>query len=133
FVGAGWCVLHRIYTGPWELFGAQIWHPYPRAWQVNGALALEAALALAYLAVSVASRRRFDARRPLLVAASVGAFAVPFLLIKNGTAAFAAAAAWHGIQYIGIVWFYNRNRYRDGIDPRARLVSFVSQPGRAPL
>src|SRR5207245_1278733 len=36
FGGTGWCVLHRLFTGPWSLFGVPIWHPSPPAWLVNG-------------------------------------------------------------------------------------------------
>ena len=48
-------------------------------------------------------------------------------------AAFAAAAAWHAIQYLGIVWFHNRNRFRGGLERQALVVSWVSQPGRWPF
>ena len=37
---------------------------------------------------------------------------MPFLVIRDGTAAFAAAALWHAVQYIAIVWLYNRRRWR---------------------
>jgi hypothetical protein len=136
FGGTGFCVLHRLFTGPWSLFGAPIWHPRPPAWLVNGVGAAVVTLVIAYLAGRVIDWRRGvrpDLRRPLLIASTIAAFAVPFLLIRDGTAAFAAAACWHGIQYIGIVWFYNSNRYAGGVEPAARLVSFVSQPGRGAL
>jgi hypothetical protein len=137
FGGTGWCVLHRIFTGPWSLFGVPIWHPYPPAWVVNGVGALVLTLAIAYLGFlvggAVRARQFPEVRRALMIGSSVGAFAVPFLLIHDGTAAFAAAACWHGIQYLGIVWFFNRNRYADGVDEKARLVSWVSQKGRTPL
>jgi hypothetical protein len=68
--------------------------------------------------------------RPLFLAASCLAFYVPFVLIKDGTAAFATAALWHGLQYIAIVWFYNRNKWRGGVDRQAPVVSWLSQPGR---
>jgi hypothetical protein len=35
------------------------------------------------------------------------------------------------VQYIAIVWLYNDRRYRAGVDPQARLVSWVAQRGRA--
>ena len=136
FSSTGWCVLHRLYTGPWELFGVPIWHPHPTAWLVNGVGAAVATLAIAYAArfvLEAIKGRRPDARRPLFIATTFFAFLVPFLVIHNGTAAFAAAAWWHAIQYLGIVWFYNRNRWQGGVDPQARLVSYVSNPRRWPL
>jgi hypothetical protein len=55
---------------------------------------------------------------------------VPYLVIRDGTSAFAAAALWHAIQYIAIVWLYNRRRWAAGADDDAQLISWVSQPGR---
>lgn len=37
---------------------------------------------------------------------------------------------WHNAQYILFVWMYNNNRFRDGIDPNAKFLSYISQPGR---
>jgi hypothetical protein len=129
FSVCGWCVLHRIYTGPWELFGVLIIHPYPRAWEVNAVGAATALVAVAYAVVLI--RRPQEWVRPLLVAFTAFGFAMPFLVIKNGTSAFAAAALWHAVQYIGIVWHYNRTRYagKPG-DAGARVISWASQPGR---
>jgi hypothetical protein len=134
YLGALWPLSHRLFTGPWTLFGAHIRHPTLEPWMVNGLGAALAATALLYLGIRVVQAAR-GARvpwiRPLMLLASWFGFMVPFMLIKkNGTAAFAAAACWHGLQYLGIVWFYNRNRWKDGVDPRARFVSWISQPGR---
>jgi hypothetical protein len=129
FMVSGWCVFHRIYTGPWELFGVLIIHPYPRASEVNALGGATALVAIAY--VMALLRQPQPWVRPLLVAFTAFSFAMPFLVIKNGTSAFAAAALWHAVQYIGIVWHYNRTRY-DGkpLDAGARVISWASQPGR---
>lgn len=34
---------------------------------------------------------------------------------------------WHNAQYILIVWLYNNNRFKDGIDPNAYFLSYISQ------
>ena len=70
-------------------------------------------------------------RRLAFVGSAVFAFWVPFMLIKDGSAAFAAAACWHGFQYLGIVFHYNQKKFdkRDDNDG-ARLIGWVSQPGR---
>lgn len=131
FLTCFFCVLRRVYTGPWDLFGVQIIHPFPRAWEVNAFGAVTTVVTLAYVARLVV-RRDFATTtriRVLLVAFTAFGFAMPFLVIKNGTAAFAAAALWHAIQYIGIVWHYNRTRYVGRSDPDARLLAWASQPG----
>jgi hypothetical protein len=128
FLACFFCVLRRVYTGPWDLFGVQIFHPHLRAWMVNGWGALTLTVAGTYLLRMLV--RRVHPIRPALIAFSAFGFAMPYLVIKHGTAAFAAAALWHAVQYIGIVWQYNRTRYAGRTDPDARLISWVSQPGQ---
>jgi hypothetical protein len=130
FLPALWCVLHRLYTGPWELFGVEVLHVRPRAFVVNGVGALIVVLAAAYVARILAGHRVHPIRAAYLGFNAVG-FVVPYLVIKDGTSAFAAAALWHAVQYVAIVWLYNRRRYLGRIDPDARAISWASQPGRS--
>ncbi len=134
FLPAFFCALHRLYTGPWGLFGIEVIHARPPALAVNALGALIVALAAAYLLVWFGGGKRRPAHewvRPTYLALNFVGFAMPFLVIRDGDSAFGAAALWHAVQYIAIVWLYNGRRYRAGIDPRARLVSWVSQRGRA--
>jgi hypothetical protein len=129
FLPALWCVLHRLYTGPWTLFGVEVLHVRPSALVVNGVGTLVLGLAAAYLA-----RLWSHGERPLRAAylgCNAIGFIVPYLVIKDGTSAFAAAALWHAVQYVTIVWLYNRRRYLGRVDADARLLSWVSQPGRS--
>lgn len=134
FLPAFFCALRRLYTGPRTLFGIEVFHVRPPALLVNALGALIVALAAAYVVVWV-SRLRAHAPheylRPAYLLFNFLGFAMPFLVIRDGTSAFAAAALWHAVQYIAIVWLFNRRRYASGIDPGARLVSWVSQPGRS--
>ncbi len=119
-----WCLLHRIKTGPRNLLGWDVIAPDPPWALVNAVLAVVLGLATVYLALRI--RQGFDNGwlRALFLLTSFLGFAVPFLLIHgDGTTAFAAAACWHGLQYLGIVRFYNRNAWRYGVSPHARIVS----------
>jgi hypothetical protein len=130
-------VLSRLHTGPWKLLGAKIYHPTVDLWMVHASAAALVTAASVYAVLQIRRLIRGERVawiRPLFLCAAFVGFLVPFVLIKrNGSAAFAAAACWHGFQYIGIVWFYNRNRWKAGVDPKARFVSWISQPGRAPF
>jgi len=132
FLPAFFFVARRVYTGPWVLFGARIFHPTLPAWVPNGLGALCVTLAVLYLfRFRTGSIGAPAYARPAYLGFSALGFAVPFMLIKNGTAAFAAAALWHAAQYMAIVWHYNRRRWHKGVDADAPALSWASQPGRS--
>jgi hypothetical protein len=133
FATAAAGILWRIHYGPRSLFGiTAITPPVPFA---VVALALTAWIGSG-LAVLVDQTRRALAghaipwpRLAFLGAVLLG-FGVPFMLMTDGTAGFAAAACWHGLQYLGIVYHYNRQKFRSGDARGAGLIAWVSQPGR---
>jgi hypothetical protein len=132
FLPAVFFVLRRLHTGPWMLFGAWIWHPETPAWLVNAVGAVTVGLALVYL-ILIARKPVFFVR-PLFIGTSAFGFFVPYMLMKDGSAAFAGAALWHALQYIGIVWISNRRHFtgptavrKDWLD---RALSWLCQPGR---
>lgn len=132
---AATALMYRVHFGPRTLFNIVAYTPpVPLALVIAGGL-VTVALAL-YVLVHHSVRAREGRAVPWPRLAFLGAtalgFGVPFFLIRDGTAGFAAAACWHGIQYLGIVYHYNRNKFREGPSVGgARLISWVSQPGRA--
>jgi len=134
FLPAFFCALHRLYTGPWELFGIEVIHVRPAPALVNSLGALIVAIAAVYLWIwfqGARGRAAHEWLRPAYLIFNFLGFAMPFLVIRDGNAAFAAAALWHAVQYIAIVWLFNARRFKGGVEPGARLVSWVSQRGRA--
>ncbi|MFZ5471704.1 MAG: hypothetical protein ACOZIN_19935 [Myxococcota bacterium] len=134
FLFVAWCLLHRLHTGPRMLFGTEVHHlPLPRA-VVDGLLGPFLFLFFLYLVQRLRQWRAPWAQGAWLRAGFLGCsflgFAVPFLFIKtDDTTAFAAAAGWHGLQYLGIVRLYHRNAWKGGVHPDAPVVSWLSQPG----
>lgn len=57
-------------------------------------------------------------------------FGFGYLLIEDITYGWLAINIWHNAQYILFVWMYNTRRFKDGIDPNARFLSYISQPQR---
>ena len=57
-------------------------------------------------------------------------FSVGYLLIEDITYGWLVINIWHNAQYILFVWMFNTRRFKDGIDPEARFLSYISQPGR---
>lgn len=57
-------------------------------------------------------------------------FSLGYLLISDITIGWLVINIWHNAQYILFVWLFNSRRFKHGIDPRARFLSYISQPGR---
>jgi hypothetical protein len=132
FLPALFFVLRRLKTGPWTLFGSWIWHPVIPALLVNAIGGVIVVLSIIYL-IQIA-RKPVPFVRPLFLASSAFGFFVPFMAMTDGSAAFAGAALWHAIQYIGIVWLFNRKHFtgpavvrKDWMD---RTLAYLCQPGR---
>ena len=54
-------------------------------------------------------------------------FSVGYLLIDDITHGWLVLNVWHNAQYILTVWLFNNNRFRDGIHPKHRFLSYLSQ------
>ncbi|MFL5319783.1 MAG: hypothetical protein ACJ790_09010 [Myxococcaceae bacterium] len=137
YVAVFWCALHRLKTGPRSLFGWEVFYPDLPWALIHGLLAAALFLLVGYLAFrlrDVASGAPWAKegllRSAFVLCAFIGFF-VPFILITtdDSTTAFAAAACWHGIQYLGVMRFYHRNQWRAGVHEKAKIISYVSQPG----
>ena len=60
--------------------------------------------------------------RLVFIGCSFLGFFVPFQLItSDDTSAFAAAACWHGFQYLGMMRHYNVNAWKGGVSKDAKL------------
>jgi hypothetical protein len=57
-------------------------------------------------------------------------FATAYVLIEDISYGWLVINIWHNAQYILFVWMFNTRRFKDGIDPQARFLSTISQPGR---
>ena len=51
-------------------------------------------------------------------------------MISDVTVGWLVINIWHNAQYILFVWMYISCRFKDGVDPQARFLSYISQPGR---
>jgi hypothetical protein len=65
------------------------------------------------------------------VASHIVIFVLAYLVIDDVNAGWVAINVWHNLQYVLVVWMVNAKRFAGGVDPKARLLSTISQPGRA--
>lgn len=126
-----WGILHRSWQAPDKFLGLEL-----RVIPVPGLLVdVVAAAAIAALALWAFFRARAFWRghgpvaHTLYMASHVAVFAVSYLVIEDVTIGWLVVNVWHNAQYVLFVWLYNTNRYRNGIEPQARFLSTISQPG----
>ena len=64
----------------------------------------------------------------LYILSHIAVFAVGYLIVNDMTYGWLTVNVWHNAQYILLVWMYNNNRFKNGVDPRHRFLSTLSQP-----
>jgi hypothetical protein len=97
------------------------------------ALGAAAAVAVGVWALRVGRemmRGQLDVPYTMFVASHILIFQLAYVMIDDGNVGWLAINVWHNLQYVMVVWMVNVKRYARGIDPSARLLSTISQPGR---
>lgn len=96
-----------------------------------------AGLATAALIIVWMSRRlvavlqgRLAALHTLYMLTHVAIFGSAYIWIRDLSVGWLVVNIWHNFQYIIFVWMFNNRRFRAGIDPRARFLSYISQNGK---
>jgi hypothetical protein len=67
------------------------------------------------------------------VASHVAIFLVAYVFTVDANVGWLAINVWHNFQYVLVVWMSNAKRFAGGIDPAARFLSRISQPGRVTM
>jgi hypothetical protein len=125
-------ILYRSYQNPGKFIGLELKTiPIP-AELVSLVAAATIALLAYWLFRRVQSLRadRLAAVHTLYMLSHFTVFAFAYLLIDDITYGWLVINIWHNAQYILFVWLFNTRRFKDGIDPEARFLSYISQPER---
>lgn len=125
-------ILHRSNQDPGTFIGLEL-----RVVPVSD-LVVDTAAVAAFVLLAFWVLRRVQAYREgrlaevhtLYMVTHYTVFAVAYLLIEDVTYGWLVINIWHNAQYILFVWMFNNRRFKDGIDPDAFLLSYISQPGR---
>jgi hypothetical protein len=130
-----WGVLHRSAQDPGLFLGLElrVLLVTPLVVDVVGAAALTG---LGWWALSRA-RAWWEGRLPvahtLYVASHHLIFTTGYVLIPDVDCGWLVLNVWHNAQYLLFVWMFNANRFKDGVDPKARFLSTISQEERSLL
>ena len=77
-----------------------------------------------------AARGRLAAVHTLYMLTHLAIFGTAYVWFRDLTLGWLMINIWHNLQYILFVWMFNNRRFRSGIDPKARFLSYISQSGR---
>jgi hypothetical protein len=127
-----WGILHRSHEAPATFLGMELKTlPVPELLvDMVGIAAL--VLLLWWLAGRLAAwwRGKLPLAHTLFVLSHFAIFYVGYVLIGSIDHGWLVLNVWHNAQYVAFVWLFNTNRFRGGIDPKARFLSMISQPDR---
>lgn len=126
-----WGILNRSFQQPATFIGVEV-----RALPVPGflvdAVGIAAGLGVAIwcaMRVRMWLRGELPLAQTLYIASHFVMFTAAYVLIEDITYGWLAVNIWHNTQYLLFVWLFNNQKYRAGIDPKARLISTLSQTG----
>ena len=124
-----WGILYRSYQAPAKFLGEPVWTLPINLYVVYLAAAVSITVCLVWGWRQFKEYRegRFHGALFLYTVSHLMVFAFGYLLIENINYGWLVINIWHNAQYILIVWMYNNNRFRSGIDPKHWWLSMISQ------
>ena len=57
-------------------------------------------------------------------------FSLGYYFIENINLGWLVINVWHNAQYLLFVWLYNNKKFKSGIDPKHKLISWLSQDNK---
>jgi hypothetical protein len=125
-------ILHRSHQDQGTFLGMELRVVPVPEWIVQAAAVATAALLAVWVVRRVQAWRegRLAAAHTLYMASHFFIFAIGYLAISDLTYGWLAINIWHNAQYILFVWLFNTRRFKDGVDPQAHFLSYISQPNR---
>jgi hypothetical protein len=130
-----WGILHRSWQAPEEFLGLEFRVlPVPGLLvDVVGVVAVAALSWWIVLRVFAWHRGDIAPAHTLFMVSHHVIFFTGYLLIPDVTYGWLVLNVWHNAQYILFVWLQNNNRFKDGIDASARILSRLCQPGNGAI
>jgi hypothetical protein len=125
-------ILYRSYQDPGTFIGLPLKVVPVAEWMVWACAIPTCGLLAFWIVRRIQAWRmgRLAAVHTLYMLSHFTIFAIGYLLIDDITYGWLAVNIWHNAQYILFVWMFNTRRFKDGIDPEARFLSYISQPHR---
>jgi hypothetical protein len=125
-----WGILHRSAQRPEKFLNLDL-ITVPVPWMAVQIVAAAALVSIVlWIPREIVSLRRDVRRAPYAcyIVSHMAIFTTGYLLIDDINVGWLVLNVWHNLQYLFIVWMYNTNRFKNGVDERHRFISTISQP-----
>jgi len=125
-----WGILYRSYQYPDKFLGIELWViPVPYfVVLISGCLAIGSCVIWAYLRIQAHRAGNGPLAHTLYMTSHLLIFLVGYLVIEDITHGWLVINIWHNTQYILFVWFFNSNKFKEGVTMQAHFLSWISQP-----
>ena len=124
-----WGILHRSFQAPDRFLFTEVKVLPVPLWLVAAAGSLTIVVIGWWLAQTLRSliQGTLPIAHTLYVCSHLVIFGVGYLAIDDINHGWLVLTVWHNCQYILTVWMFNNNRFANGVDPKHRFLSFLSQ------
>ena len=122
-------IVFRSYQQQPEFLGMSVRYlptTAPVVWAFGG-MAVVGLTAWLVQVVAAVLQGRLALAHTLYVISHHAIFLCGYLLIEDITIGWLVLNVWHNAQYILIVWCYNNNRFKNGVEEKHRFLSTISQ------
>lgn len=128
-----WGILHRSFQQPKRFLGQPIRVLPVPAIVVQVAAVVAVATVVVWMGRQLLAMRegRMPVAYTLYMLSHIVVFTIGYLEIKDISFGWLTINIWHNLQYILLVWMFNNNRFKNGVDPEHRFLSTLSQTNRA--
>jgi hypothetical protein len=125
-----WGILYRSWQAPDTFLFSELRVIPTPGWLVDaaGVAALLSVLAWGFTRIRAWQAGHLPRAHTWYMLSHFTIFAVGYRLIEDISHGWLVINVWHNAQYLLFVWLFNTNRYKNGVDERARFLSTISQP-----
>ena len=122
-------ILYRSWQHPPKFLGVELKVVPVPFWLVRAAAIASVVIVVAWAINQVLAYRKGEVKPAytLFMLSHLGVFFTAYILIDEINYGWLCLNVWHNTQYVMLVWVYNNNRFRDGVDPRHKFLSTISQ------
>lgn len=125
-----WGILYRSWQAPDTFLFVEVYtFPVHRIFvDIAGAAAIAVIAAWAWGRFKMWRQGVLPTAHTHYTLSHLAVFGVGYLVIEDITVGWLVINVWHNLQYILFVWFYNTQRFKQGVSEESKLLSTLSQP-----